>query len=283
MTEVSGQPGSLSAADYDQFKQFLEKTCGIVLGDNKQYLVSSRLNKLMQENQIDGLGQLVREVQMFSNRKLKDAVVDAMTTNETLWFRDTYPFDVFRDQLLPELQHERNGPLKVWSAACSSGQEPYSLSMLVEEYNMGRFGGTKADVEIVATDLSSSMLACCEEAIYDSLSLSRGLSRERLDRHFNELTANSWQVKHEIRKRVRFRPLNLKDSFVSLGKFDVVFCRNVLIYFSSELKTDILRRIHATLKPGGYLVLGASEGLSGAGDLFEMRQCRPGIIYRAIN
>lgn len=283
MTEVSGQLGSLSAADYDQFKQFLEKTCGIVLGDNKQYLVSSRLNKLMQDNQIDGLGQLVREVQMFSNRKLKDAVVDAMTTNETLWFRDTYPFDVFRDQLLPELQHERNGPLKVWSAACSSGQEPYSLSMLVEEYNTGRFGGTKADVEIVATDLSSSMLACCEEAIYDSLSLGRGLSRERLDRHFNELTANSWQVKHEIRKRVRFRPLNLKDSFVSLGKFDVVFCRNVLIYFSSELKTDILRRIHSTLKPGGYLVLGASEGLSGAGDLFEMRQCRPGIIYRAIN
>jgi chemotaxis protein methyltransferase CheR len=283
MSVAPGKPGITTLSEYDQFKAFLEQACGILLGDNKQYLVSSRLNKLMQENNITGLSDLVNKVQSFSNRQLKNAVVDAMTTNETLWFRDTHPFTIFQKTLLPELLEKNRGSLRVWSAACSSGQEPYSISMLVEEHNASQLAGTKANVDIVATDLSPSMLNCSKEAIYDSLSLGRGLSQERLGKYFDVLSPNSWQVKREVRNRVRFQPLNLKDSFLTMGKFDVVFCRNVLIYFSADLKADILRRIHATLKPGGYLILGASEGLGDIGDLFEMRQCRPGIIYRAIN
>jgi chemotaxis protein methyltransferase CheR len=283
MSVAPGKPGIPTLSEYDQFKAFLEQACGILLGDNKQYLVSSRLNKLMQENNITGLSDLVNKVQSFSNRQLKNAVVDAMTTNETLWFRDTHPFTIFQKTLLPELLEKNRGSLRVWSAACSSGQEPYSISMLVEEHNASQLAGTKANVDIVATDLSPSMLNCSKEAIYDSLSLGRGLSQERLGKYFDVLSPNSWQVKREVRNRVRFQPLNLKDSFLTMGKFDVVFCRNVLIYFSADLKADILRRIHATLKPGGYLILGASEGLGDIGDLFEMRQCRPGIIYRAIN
>lgn len=271
---------------YQEFREFLEKACGIVLGDNKQYLVTSRLARLLAEHGIDSLRELIARMQQSSQRALREAVVDAMTTNETLWFRDVHPFNILRDRLLPELQQASGraaaGPLRIWSAACSSGQEPYSLSMTVEEYRQANMGVLRQPVEIVATDLSRSMLEACRLAEYDQLSLSRGLSRERLQRFFDPLGGDRWAVKKDIRQRVRFQSLNLLDSYLALGRFDVVFCRNVLIYFAGERKTDILRRIHAMLRPGGYLVLGASEGLTDAGHLYQMVQCSPGIIYRAI-
>ena len=267
-----------SLEDYKVFRDFLEDACGIILGDNKQYLVSSRLSKLMAEKKIDSLSELVKCIKQLSHRGLKEAVVDAMTTNETLWFRDSHPFTIFKERLLPELNKKNRGAVRVWSAACSSGQEPYSLSMLVDEC-VGTMG--RVPVEIIATDVSRSMLEQCRKAEYDGLSLGRGLSQERLKRFFELVQGDVYRVKSEVRNRVRFQALNLMDSFASLGKFDVVFCRNVLIYFSADLKMDILRRIHGSLKPGGYLVLGASEGLAGVNEFYEMVTCNPGIIYRA--
>lgn len=267
---------------YEEFRVFLEKACGIVLGDNKQYLVTSRLAKLLAEHQIDDLRVLVNRMQQPAQRALREAVIDAMTTNETLWFRDTHPFNILRDKLLPELQKTAGAPLRIWSAACSSGQEPYSISMTVEEFRLANLGVLRQPVEIVATDLARSMLEACKQAEYDQLSLSRGLSRERLQRYFEPLAQDRWRVKAEIRQRVRFQSLNLLDSYLALGKFDVVFCRNVLIYFSGDRKADILRRIHAQLRPGGYLILGASEGLTDVGQFYQMVQCNPGLIYKAI-
>lgn len=272
---------------YEEFRSFLEKACGIVLGDNKQYLVSSRLNKLMADNSIADLQALTARMQLISQRALREAVIDAMTTNETLWFRDAHPYTILRERLLPELQKTARGPLRIWSAACSSGQEPYSISMCVDEYRMSNLGVLRQPVEIVATDLSRSMLEACRNAEYDQLSLGRGLSPERLQRYFEkvggEKTSNDrYRVKRDITQRVRFQSLNLLDSYLSLGKFDIVFCRNVLIYFSGERKMDILRRIHGTLKPGGYLILGASEGLTDVTQFFSMVQCSPGIIYKAL-
>jgi chemotaxis protein methyltransferase CheR len=252
-----------------------------VLGDNKQYLVTSRLAQLLAEHRIADLRALIALMQQSSQRALREAVVDAMTTNETLWFRDVYPFTILKNKLLPELQRAATGPLRVWSAACSSGQEPYSISMTVEEYRLANMGVMKQPVEVVATDLSRSMLEVCKTAAYDQLSLARGLSRERLQRYFEAIDNDRWRVKKDIRQRVRFQSLNLLDSYLALGKFDVVFCRNVLIYFSGERKFDILRRLHAQLKPGGYLVLGASEGLTDISQYYQMVQCNPGIIYRA--
>lgn len=260
----------------------MQEAAGILLGDNKQYLVTSRLSKLMAHHDICNLGELVSRIQQYSQRPLREAVIDAMTTNETLWFRDAHPFNIFKAQLLPELQKSRSGSIRIWSAACSSGQEPFSLSMLVDEYRSANMGILRVPVEIVATDLSREMLEVCKSGEYDSLSLGRGLSEERKRRFFDPMSGGAWRVKPAVTQRVRFQYLNLKDPYVSLGKFDIVFCRNVLIYFSAELKFDILRRIHATLRPGGYLILGASEGLSGLSDRFEMVQCSPGIIYRAI-
>jgi len=268
--------------DFDQFRVFLEKSCGILLGSNKQYLVSSRLNKLMEQQGLKSLGDLVRKIQAQPRSGLREQVVDAMTTNETLWFRDAYPFEVLKNRVLPELLKNASGQrLRIWSAACSSGQEPYSLSMTIDEYERNNPSLSKTGVQIVATELSSTMLAACKAAEYDSLAIARGLSTERLQRYFDVKAPGRWAVKPAIRSRVEFRALNLLDSYAVLGKFDIVFCRNVLIYFSADVKKDILRRIHATLKPGGYLFLGASEALNGLPELYQMVQCSPGIIYKA--
>ena len=268
--------------DFEQFRVFLEKTCGILLGSNKKYLVSSRLNKLMEQQGIKTLGDLVRKIQAQPRSGLRELVVDAMTTNETLWFRDTYPFEVLKSRVLPEMLKGASGQrLRIWSAACSSGQEPYSLSMAIDEYERGNPSQPKTGVQIVATELSGAMLAACKAAEYDSLAIARGLSSERLQRYFDVKAPGRWAVKPAIRSRVEFRVQNLLDSYAALGKFDIVFCRNVLIYFSADVKKDILKRIHATLRPGGYLFLGASEALNGLPELYQMVQCSPGIIYKA--
>lgn len=268
--------------DFEQFRTFLEKACGILLGTNKQYLVSSRLNKLMEQNSIKTLGELVQRMQTQPRSGLREQVVDAMTTNETLWFRDTYPFEVLKKRVLPEMIKASPGQrLRIWSAACSSGQEPFSLSMTIDEFEKTNIGQLKGGLQIVATDLSPTMLANCKSGEYDSLAMGRGLSQERLQRYFDPKGPGRWVVKPAIRSRIEFRALNLLDSYASLGKFDVVFCRNVLIYFSAEVKKDILTRIHAMLKPGGYLFLGASEALNGLPNHYQMVQCSPGIIYKA--
>ncbi|WP_342455178.1 CheR family methyltransferase [Spartinivicinus poritis] len=276
----SGLSSKVAVSDFDIFSQFLEKACGIVLGKNKEYLVKSRLRKILNDNKIDTLAELVKTIERNPRDILRGKVIDAMTTNETLWFRDNYPFEVFKNTILPELcKRYPNQRLRVWSAACSSGQEPYSISMATDEFERTSLGQLKSGLQIIATDLSNKVLAECRTGEYDSLALGRGLSDERLKRYFNELQGKRWEVKPEIKKRIEFKELNLQESYASLGKFDVVFCRNVLIYFSADFKRDILSRIHKTLKPGGYLFLGASEALNGLADLYEMVQCRPGIMY----
>ena len=270
--------------EFDQFRQFLEDACGISLGDNKQYLVTNRMRRLMDDHKIATFGELVRSLRQGLHRKLKEQVIDAMTTNETFWFRDIYPYDHLKNNLFPQLMSPNNkmfGPVRIWSAACSSGQEPYSISIMAEEYKLKNMGTLPRPVQIVATDLSTTVLEQARQGEYDKLSVMRGLSNERLDRFFDKVD-NNWRVKPVLRDRIDFRPINLMDSYAGLGKFDIVFCRNVLIYFNGDLKRQILQKIHAALKPQGILYLGSSEGLAGASDLFEMVRCEPGILYKAI-
>lgn len=280
-TSTTGN-ASLNPAEFEQFRTFLKEACGISLAENKQYLVTTRIRRILTENKIESLGALVSMMSGFRNSSLKQQVIDAMTTNETFWFRDTYPYEYLKSNLLGEIFGEKGfGSVRVWSAACSSGQEPYSISMSVEEYRRMKMGSLPRQVEIVATDLSSAILDQARKAEYDKMSVLRGLTPERLDAYFDKLPNEIWRVKPSVKDRVQFRSLNLQDSFSTLGKFDIIFCRNVLIYFAADLKEDILRRMHQTLKPGGMLVLGSSEGLAGASELFEMVHCSPGIMYRA--
>lgn len=275
---------NVDQVEFDQFRQFLEDACGISLGDNKQYLVTNRMRRLMDDHKIANFGDLVRSLRQGLHRKLKEQVIDAMTTNETFWFRDIYPYDHLKNTLFPQLMGGNNkmyGPVRIWSAACSSGQEPYSISMMVEEFKLKNMGALPRQVQIVATDLSTTVLEQARQGEYDKLSVMRGLSNERLDKFFDKADTN-WRVKPFLRDRIDFRPINLMDSYAALGKFDIVFCRNVLIYFNADLKRQILQKIHASLKPQGILYLGSSEGLAGAADLFEMVRCEPGILYKAI-
>ncbi|WP_027330838.1 CheR family methyltransferase [Marinimicrobium agarilyticum] len=284
MTNAAGKRDNFDQAEFDHFRQFLQEACGIALGDNKQYLVSNRIRRLLEEYKLSSFSDLVRALKQNTNRRLKEQVIDVMTTNETFWFRDTYPFEYLRNQLLPQwmqAEHRAAGPIRIWSAACSSGQEPYSISMMVEEFRRQRMGALARPVQVVATDLSSIVLDQARRGEYDRLSVVRGLSSERQERYFDSPAENVWRVKPIIRDRIEFKAWNLLDSYAGLGKFDVVFCRNVLIYFNAELKQRILEKIHGALKPGGLLFLGSSEGLGGAAGRFEMVRCEPGILYRA--
>lgn len=270
---------SISPADYEAFKVFLEQACGILLGDNKHYLVSSRLNRLMSEFAIPNLGELIKRLKGSQNIPLQHRVVDAMTTNETLWFRDISPFELLKQVVLPEISQQRGRPLRIWSAACSSGQEPYSISITIQEYLQSKPGSLPSGVQIVATDISPTMLKEAMEAVYDKASLARGVTAERRARFFTP-KADKWQVKTEIASRVMVKELNLLNSYSALGKFDVVFCRNVLIYFSSALKCDILTRFARVMHPQGYLFLGASESIANYSDAFEMVRHPSGVMYR---
>ncbi|AIV04815.1 MULTISPECIES: protein-glutamate O-methyltransferase [Vibrio] len=269
---------TISDQEYRDFSRFLESQCGIVLGDSKQYLVRSRLSPLVTKFKLASLSDLLRDVVTGRNRELRIAAVDAMTTNETLWFRDTYPFTVLADKLLPEMAANKR-PIKIWSAASSSGQEPYSMAMTVLETQQ-RKPGLLPNVSITATDISSSMLDMCRAGLYDNLALGRGLSPERRRTFFEDAGDGRMKVKDNVKRLVNFRPQNLMDSYALMGKFDIIFCRNVLIYFSPEMKSKVLNQMANSLNPGGYLLLGASESLTGLTDRFEMVRCNPGIIYK---
>lgn len=264
--------------EYSEFCKYLESRCGIVLGGSKQYLVRSRLNPLLTRYKLGSISELIQLVMSNRNRDLAVAAIDAMTTNETLWFRDSYPFEVLSNKLLPEIA--KNGrPVKIWSAASSSGQEPYSIAMTIQELQAKK-PGLLPKVSIIATDISSTMLENCRAGIYDNLALGRGLSPERKHRFFEDAGEGRMKLKDSLKKMVNFKPLNLMDSYISLGKFDLIFCRNVLIYFSPEMKAKVLNQMALSLQPGGYLLLGASESLTGLTERFEMIRCNPGIIYR---
>ncbi|PTP40784.1 protein-glutamate O-methyltransferase [Vibrio splendidus] len=269
---------TISDQEYRDFSRFLESQCGIVLGDSKQYLVRSRLSPLVTKFKLASLSDLLRDVVTGRNRELRVAAVDAMTTNETLWFRDTYPFAVLVDKLLPEIAANKR-PIKIWSAASSSGQEAYSMAMTILE-TQARKPGMLPNVSITATDISASMLDMCRTGAYDNLALGRGLSPERRRTFFEDAGDGRMKVKDNVKRMVNFRPQNLMDSYALLGKFDIIFCRNVLIYFSPDMKSKVLNQMANSLSPGGYLLLGASESLTGLTDRFEMVRCNPGIIYK---
>jgi len=268
----------VTAEDYQSFRKLLEDACGIVLGDNKQYLVTSRLTKLISDNEIGSFSTLMKRMKV--DGKLRNRIMDAMTTNETSWFRDVYPFDILKEKLLPELIKTQLRTIRIWSAACSTGQEPYSLSMMVQEYLQSKPGSLSTNaVQIIGTDISPSVLAVAKSGVYEGVAVSRGLPQERKARFFRETSAG-WEVGADIKKRVSFRELNLMQSYTLLGRFDIIYCRNVLIYFSTELKRDILARMAKCLNPGGFLVLGGSESITNYSNEFDLIRWRNGVIYQ---
>ncbi|MCM8855561.1 MAG: methyltransferase domain-containing protein [Candidatus Thiodiazotropha sp.] len=274
---MHNRSAAITPAEYDSFKLFLQQACGILLGNGKEYLVSSRLSNIMKDVQVDSLGALLKLIQSPAQSRLKVQVIDAMTTNETFWFRDIGHYILLKDTILPDLNQQRGGSIRIWSAACSSGQEPYNISMIADEYQ-----GLKASarpVQISATDISSKVLDEASAGVYCGLAVERGLTHEQQKKFFTP-KERCLEVKPEIKRRVSFRSLNLTSSYQAMGKFDVIFCRNVLIYFSNELKKDIVDRMANILNPGGYLFLGSTESINQLTNRFEMKVGHGGISYR---
>lgn len=270
------------AQDYLLFCDYLKKSSGITLGENKSYLVKNRLRPILQAHNVETLGEATKKIISDADPKLKLEIIDAMTTNETSWFRDQYPFEYLHDELLPKLTGKRMSTPRIWSAACSYGHEAYSMSMVIDEYMMKNPGCFPADVQIVGTDISSRVVKAATAAEYDSLAMARGLSDERKRKYFTKIENETYKVNEKIKRRVRFQYINLLESFATLGRFDIIFCRNVLIYFSNENKTEILNKFAKCLHKDGVLVLGASESLSSQSAAFEMIKCPRGVVYKPV-
>ena len=271
----------VSDMQYHRFAVYLQEKSGIVLGEHKQYLVNSRLSSLLPTFHLNSVDDLINQAMEEKNEKLTEQVLDAMTTNETLWFRDTYPYLALSNIILPELAMRGKYPVRIWSAACSSGQEPYSIGIVIQEMMSHMVHIDPTQVQIIGTDLSAEMLQRCREGLYDAHALSRGLSSERRAKFFKPThNPNLMRMDSRVKRMVEFRPLNLLGSYALMGRFDVIFCRNVLIYFNNDVKASILRKFGMCLNKGGYLIVGATETLTGVADQYEMIRCNPGIIYR---
>jgi chemotaxis protein methyltransferase CheR len=261
--------------DYDFLRKCLKERSGLVLSADKQYLVESRLLPVARKAGLTTLGELVSMLRGMHDPALMTTVVEAMTTNESFFFRDKVPFEHFRATIMPALIAARRSArsIRIWSAASSTGQEPYSLAMCLKEIERELLGWR---IEIVATDLSGEVLEKARAGIYSQFEVQRGLPIQLLVKHFTR-SGEFWQIAPELRAMVRYRQLNLLSDFSQLGMFDLVFCRNVLIYFDTETKTDVLNRIARITAPDGYLVLGAAETVVGLTDRFKMLADRRGL------
>ncbi len=272
----------ISPEDFARFQSFLNEKTGILLGDNKQYLVASRLSSVLKEKQLSSLSELLTQIRSPMNSALLQTVIDKMTTNETLWFRDGFPFDYLNRSILPEIKQAGKSRASIWCAACSTGQEPYSIAMGVEEAQSSeRRAEVPMSVDIVSTDISTRVLEQARLGEYQSIEITRGLSLERQKRFFTQSDAGAFVLQDQIRRKVRFSTLNLLQTpYKAMGKFDVIFCRNVLIYFSAELKEKVILGLSECLNDGGYLFLGASESMPASINQFEMVRCNPGLVYK---
>jgi chemotaxis protein methyltransferase CheR len=261
--------------DYDYLRRLLRERSGLVLSADKQYLVESRLLPLVRKAGAGNLGELVLKLQRPGADLLIAEVVEAMTTNETFFFRDKLPFENFRDTMLPSLMSRqgRQRDIRIWCAACSTGQEPYSLVMSLKEMGAALAGWR---FDIVATDIASGVIERAKDGIYSQFEVQRGLPITLLVKYFQQ-AGEKWQVVPELRGMVKFRQLNLLRDFTALGTFDIVFCRNVLIYFDNDTKINVLHRIARSMRPDGFLVLGAAETVVGLTERFKPHPDRRGL------
>ncbi len=266
-------------ADYDFIRKVLKERSGYVLSPEKNYLIDSRLTPLAKREGCATLAELVQKMRLPGAEALMARVTETMTINESFFFRDKIPFDRFKDTILPALMEARRSSrrLRIWCSACSTGQEPYSLAMILKSMSEKLIGW---NIEIVATDISREVLERAKAGIYSQFEVQRGLPIQMLMQFFQQV-GEQWRVSDEIRRMVQFRHLNLLERFTMLGTFDVVFCRNVLIYFDQPTKADVLERISHQLAPEGFLVLGAAETVVGLSESFKPHADKRGLYVRA--
>lgn len=265
-------------ADFQLFATLLKTRSGLIVGPDKQYLLESRLLPIARREGLSDLAGLADVIRTKRSEALINAVTEAMTTNESFFFRDIRPFDQFREYVLPTMMQARAAQkrIRIWSAACSSGQEPYSLAMILKELGPKVAGWS---FDIVATDLSAQMVARAKEGIYTQFEVQRGLPITMLVKYFIQ-SGDRWQITEEIRRMVSYREFNLLGDYSGLGQFDIVFCRNVLIYFDQPTKADVLSRIARCMPEDGFMFLGGAETVLGISQAFHPVPDHRGIYAR---
>jgi len=265
---------------FDFLRKLLRERSGLVLAAEKQYLAESRLLPVARRNGMTTIDELIDRMKGKAAISLTTQVVEAMTTNETFFFRDKLPFDHFRDTIMPALiaARAREKRIRIWCTAASTGQEPYSLAMMLKGMGAAISGFR---IDMVATDLSSDILEKAKAGIYTQFEVQRGLPVQLLVKYFDQV-GESWQLAPELRGMVHFRPINLLNDFAALGTFDVVFCRNVLIYFDQDTKAAVLDRIARQMPDDGYLVLGAAETVIGLTSAFKPLADKRGLYVPAV-
>ncbi len=269
---------AINPADFDYISKIVREQCAIVLEKGKEYLVESRIMPLVHQEKLESIENLVRKIKSEPRGSLKDAVIEAMTTNETSFFRDIHPFETLKKEIFPELLEKRKTQreLNIWCGASSSGQEPYSLVMLLKN-NFPQLNTWKLNFS--ASDISNQMLNRCKSGIYSQLEVNRGLPAPLMVKYFERI-GTEWQVKEELRKMIQFRIINLSEGWPILPQLDLVMMRNVLIYFDVEMKKNILGKIRKLLRPDGYLFLGAAETTLNLDENFERMPFKQSGCYR---
>ncbi|MBW8734370.1 MAG: protein-glutamate O-methyltransferase CheR [Asticcacaulis sp.] len=252
--------------DIEHLSSMLKTRSGLILGSDKTYLIESRLAPVARREGFSSVSALLTALRTKRDEKLMVSVTDAMTTNETFFFRDKVPFDQFKSDVLPALAKTRlNGEIKIWCAACSTGQEPYSLAMLMEE-SRGQF--PRVNLDILATDISDRCLEKAQSGLYTQFEVQRGLPITMMVKNFEKVD-EMWRISPKMRQSIRFKKLNLLDDLRGMGRMDVIYCRNVLIYFNLETKKRVLEQMAQLLPDDGYLFLGAAETVLGITDTFK--------------
>lgn len=276
---------NLSPAEFAIFQEYIKEQCGIDFNEDKAYLIESRLSKFLISFGLSSFEELYRMLNSQKDAGLAEQVIDAITTNETLWFRDKTPWVILEEVLLPayidEIRSGRRSKVKIWSAACSSGQEPYSIAMCIDSY-LRRWrvqDVTLAHFEIIATDISATVLKLARMGKYDAISMARGLENKYRDAYFYQ-EGRVWKLNDLVKNAVVFRRFNLQNSFLGLGEFDAVFCRYVTIYFSEQFKKAVFAKIAGVLAKDGVLFIGNSEIYFDYQDNYEMSQYKGGSFFR---
>ncbi|MGH8021510.1 MAG: CheR family methyltransferase [Opitutaceae bacterium] len=270
---------AIAASDFTFIRDLVFRASAIVVGPGKEYLVETRLAPLAKVEGFASIDELIRRMRTNPSPALEQKVVDMMTTNESSFFRDLHPFDALRKVMIPALI-ERAGPrraLNIWCAACSSGQEPFSIAMMLKDEFPAL---ANWQINITATDISTTMLTRAKSGLFNQIEVNRGLPAHMLVKHFTK-TDGLWRIRDDIQKMVTFREMNLILPWTGLPKCDLVFCRNVLIYFDAATKADILKRIRTVLKPEGCLFLGGAESTLGLDDAYKRQTIDRAVFYQA--
>jgi chemotaxis protein methyltransferase CheR len=279
--------------DYNIITKYVFDICGIVLGDDKRYLIEQRLTSVLEELGCKTFSDLARKLNSgVTDFLVREKILNSMTTNETSFFRDEHPYVTFREKIMPDMLErakerkerawQRRGPkVNMWSVAASTGQEPYSMAMIISDVvsNKGMGLVTLEDFGILGTDISSKVLSKAIEGKYNALEVTRGLTADMRNRHFLQ-DGNFYIINDKVRKIVEFKAFNIQDSFMQIGSFDVIFCRNILIYFSDDAKRKILSQLFQILVPDGYLLLGSAENMYNLNDDFTTERYGATTIYR---